>query len=185
MAKKNRLKPYLVESFINEKGHVINPDDAIVIVTTRAHSVNVNVGRYLGKRKTSSWSGKDRFQVVTAVNKETSKLVRNDDENVVWNYNSDKYPDDLKVLLKPNPPQPVYPSRNSWSYSNDPEFDRRYKEYQQAYKLAEEVRRDNYKIIEKYKNENYHLVKIPYVQHRTLQCNRIYPVNMPLKDLYL
>jgi len=180
-------KPYLKEPFTNEKGHVINPGDQIVIVTTHSHSPYVNIGVYLGKRKIGSYNGRDHFQVVVEKHLERKKSVRNDNPDVEWTWSTSKYPDDLKSLLKEVPPYPQYPRSPTYSVWNskpvlNPEHEANMKEYQRLCNEREEINNSNGFIMAKYKKDNYHDVIEKYTRLSTLHNNMIYPINMQLKD---
>ena len=182
--KKRKVKPYLEESFTNKKGHVINPGDEVVIITTRSHSPYVNIGVYLGKRKTGSYNGNDTYQVVVEKHLKRTKAVHNNNPEIEWTWYTAKCPDDLKVLLKEIPPYPEYPRNDSYSAWNrvNKEHDEKMAEYRRLVNEREEINRANGFIMAKYKKDNYHEVTEKYTRISSLQNNMIYPLNMQLKD---
>ena len=58
------------EAFTNKLGEVINVGDIVIIVTTCAHSVNVNKGAFLGFYETRGWNGKKEVRCVVGVDDE-------------------------------------------------------------------------------------------------------------------
>lgn len=186
--RKRRLKPYEKVAFTNELGHVINPGDGILAVTKSTASVHVYVGRYLGLRRNTRWN-QDHVNVVVEYD-----LV---DEYHAHNVTGKRWDWYYKPpgMARPNYPHVEYPSypRLPWSASAEEKqkaqdeynnkraaADQKYKELQAEYQAKMKEWND---AIEAYKKANYTEVKKPYTQARTLQNNKIYPINMQMKEL--
>lgn len=179
MARKSRIKPYLIESFTNRKGNVINPGDAIIIVSSHYQSVSVETGRYLGKRLAGTYYGKPSYNVVVEVDLVRTKTVRKDDESVEWTYYYDKIPG---LVLPPELPRPEYP-RISGSWNRTPADQAKLDEYQKQMVIVEKRQQERYALAAAHKEQFYKEIQIPYVRISTLQLNRIFPINLGLNAL--
>jgi hypothetical protein len=181
--RKSRIKPYLVESFINKRDQVINPGDAIIIVSSHYKQVSVETGRYLGKRLSGTYDGKPQFNVVVEVDLVRNKTVRKDDETKEWNWNYDKIPG---LILPPELSQPEYPRINKfggWNQSRSPEGQAEMDNYNKQMKLVRERRDERSKLAMEFKEKYYKNIQIPYTKISTLQLNRIFPINLGLDAL--
>ena len=181
--RKSRIKPYLVESFTNKKGHVINPGDAIIIVSSHYKSVSIETGRYLGKRPDGvGYNSEPRFNVVVEVDLVKTKTVRKDDESVEWTNYYNKIPG---LVLPPELPRPDYskPSKYGWNTTKTPEDQAKIDEYNKQWTLVRERGDLRYKLANQFMDEYYKEIQIPYKKISTLQLNRIFPFNLGIEAL--
>jgi len=190
--RKRRLKPYEAIPFTNELKQVINPGDSIIAVTHCTQHIDVNLGRYIGlRRHTNRWSNKDEYLTVVV---EYDLVDEYDAHNVTgerWNWRYEP-PGLVRVRYPYHPGYP--PAPRSTIFTSQEERNRLMAEY--SAKKAEidakyQAAKDDYTAkqkawdaaVEEYKKANYTTVRKPYVKAKTLQRNRIYPINMQLKDL--
>jgi hypothetical protein len=157
----------------NDLGHIINVGDKVLIVTTGySHSVSVRMGTYLGKIRDDKDS-----------DYESGCVVMVDEERRVLRHKETNEELDWEKHIEPaTGPRPEYPTLHHVQWLSrvrlTDEQNKENAERQAAHKVATDLY--NAKQVEVMKN--FHHVYEPYTRRTTLQRNRIYPVNMGLKE---
>ena len=162
-----RLKPFDAVPFTNSKGHVLQPGDAAIAVTTCTSRGELRVGTYLGTRK-----GSYGVNVILEVKDSRTKLV--DKNDVEYDYAAEN-----RELPYPR----NYPRFNAnGARYGTPEWNEEYKRAVQEYNdgpVAE------YKAAQTKRREGYANKEFPYTWVTNLQNNNIYPAGIALVDVTL
>jgi hypothetical protein len=160
-----KLKPYLANEFTNHRGHKIQVNDPVVVLTTCTSRAHIGLGRYLGYRECPTYynPNKKETSVLVEVNSSKSRFVHKETgEDYNWR-------NEFKVF-----PHPEYP-KNIGYYRDRPE----YNEAMNAYRLALVIY--DGKIMDAHKD--YEWKDFPYKRISNLQLNKIYPVDVLLSAL--
>jgi len=148
----------------SDLGHTINVGDKVLIVTTGySHSVKVRMGTYLGKTKDDT---NDDY--------EASVIVMVDEERKVLRHKETNEELDWEKHIEPaTGPRPEYPKLHfvQWQNAENEQRQAQYKTDMESYDAKRQT-----------VMEQFHHVYEPYTRRTTLQRNRIYPVNMGLKE---
>lgn len=155
--KKRRIKPCEAVSFTNDLGHVIQPGDQVLIITSHYKKTRIGVGRYVGLRERAA---------VVEFDEVHEKTVHNENGSI-WRW-------EAPGLESPKSP----PYVNTWNATPAVRA-----EVQRAAEEHRETYNQYHNALEAYKVTNYHVVKTPYVRRSTLQLNRIFPFSMKASEL--
>jgi hypothetical protein len=86
MIMSKRITPFDEIPFTSSRGDTFNPGDSMIALTRSTGQPGLNVGKYLGVRKTSRW-GRDHVNVVMEVQRDNIKFV--DENDVEYDYNAE------------------------------------------------------------------------------------------------
>jgi hypothetical protein len=158
-------KPLEIE-YTNNLKQTIKPGDEILVITTgRGHGVSVAPGIYLGMTKEG-----DRGQCIVMM-KLSRNTFRHKETNEEFRYEKHgtklprpKYPTFHYVAW--NSGTSLTPQQIQENKDRNDKFDEEMAVYEADYKKCV---------------DSFHYVSEPYERRSTLQRNRIYPINMPLK----
>lgn len=165
-----RLKPYDAVPFTNSKGHVLQPGDAAIAVTTCTSRGELRIGTYLGTRKGSYGVG-----VVLEV-KDSRKLLV-DKNDVPYDFAAEN-----REL--PYPRNHARFNANGARYGT-PEYNAANAEYQRAVKEYNDGPVAEYRAAQAKRRSAYSFKEFPYTWVTNLQNNNIYPAGIALADVQL
>lgn len=171
--RKRRLKPFDAVPFTNSKGHVLQPGDAAIAVTTCTSRGELRIGTYLGTRKGSGHYG--GISVILEV-KDSRKLL----------VDANDVPYDFGLENRELPYPRGYPrfNRTNARYGT-PEYNAANEEYQKEVKAYNDGPVAEYKAAQAKRRENYSFKEFPYTWVTNLQNNNIYPAGIALADVNL
>ncbi len=165
-----RLKPFDAVPFTNSKGHVLQPGDAAIAVTTCTSRGELRVGTYLGTRKGS-------YGVNVILEVKDSRTVLVDANDVPYDWNAE-----YRELPYPR----GYPRFNAnGARYGTPEYIKANEEYQAAVKEYNAGPVAEYKAAQAKRREGYANKEFPYTWVTNLQNNNIYPAGIALVDVTL
>lgn len=170
--------PAAAVPYTNSLGHVINPGDDVLIVTTAYKSTNVYMGRYLGYRGEIE---DDCGSVVVAVTETRDRLVHKTTRETYDYYKipGQTYPEYPVRENYMDKPVAVQRDWQPWRHTTlTPQQLAMYEADMEAYR----AKSLEYQIEAKKWRDEHESEEYTYERRVTLQRNRIYPVNMPLKD---
>lgn len=165
-----RLKPFDAVPFTNSKGHVLQPGDAAIAVTTCTSRGELRVGTYLGTRKGS-------YGVNVILEVKDSRTVLVDANDVPYDFG-------LENRELPYPRNYPLFNANGARYGT-PEYNAAIAEYQRAVKEYNDGPVAEYRAAQIKRRENYSFKEFPYTWVTNLQNNNIYPAGIALVDVTL